>query len=237
LGDPSTSDVWRATGEELLASNREQETLIEALLTLASSEGGLDHREPVDLAVIARSVLLDRRDSNPLGLDIDTTLASAPVDGGPRLVESLVANLVDNALTHNNEGGRVEVATGCTDGCAVLTVTNTGPVIPPTEIQRLFQPFQRLDPYRIHHDKGHGLGLSIVRAIATAHGAVITAQPSPQGGISIEVAFPPPDPHESGNARRSPTKATMRTRPVPRSEPAKEAAPPGRRPTVPSESH
>lgn len=73
-------------------------------------------------------------------------------------------------------------------------ISNTGPVIPPAEVDRLFQAFQRLDPRRIHHGAGHGLGLSIVRAIATAHGATISALALPRGGISIEVTFPPPAP-------------------------------------------
>jgi signal transduction histidine kinase len=191
LGDPSTSDVWRSTGRELLVSNREQESLIEALLTLASSESGLEHRDPCDLSDTVRTILRDRDGANPRGLHIDATLESAPLEGDPRLLERLVGNLLDNALTHNLDGGRVDVSTARRDGVAVLTVTNTGPVIPASEIDRLFQPFQRLDPDRIHRDNGHGLGLSIVRAIAAAHGAAISAKPSPDGGISIEVAFPP----------------------------------------------
>lgn len=191
LGDPSTTtEVWRSTGHELLASNREQETLIEALLTLATSESGLDHREPVDLSVVAHSVLLSRPDTDCLGLRIDRTTASAPLHGDPRLLEALVANLVDNAITHNVEGGRVHVSSGGSDGTAWLSVSNSGPVISRTEIDRLFQPFQRLSPHRIRRNNGHGLGLSIVHAIATAHGATITAQPSPQGGLFIQITFP-----------------------------------------------
>lgn len=131
-------------------------------------------------------------DTDVLGLDIDVNLAPAPVKGDPRLVESLVANLVDNAIIHNVQGGRVEVST-CTedDGAAVLTVTNTGPIVPPSEVDRLFQPFQRLERHRVHHLRGHGLGLSIVRGIAAAHGATVTAQPSPAGGLSVTVVFPP----------------------------------------------
>jgi signal transduction histidine kinase len=192
LGDPSTPDLWRKTGQELLTSNRELETLIDALLTLASSEGGLDDHEPADLSAIAERVLRERNDGDRLGLDIDATLSAAPLDGDPRLVESLVANLLDNAIRHNVEGGDVHLSTTSKDGSAVLTVSNTGPIIPPSEIDRLFQPFQRLDPRRIRHGNGHGLGLSIIRAIATAHGATITAQPSPGGGMSIEITFPPP---------------------------------------------
>jgi signal transduction histidine kinase len=70
-------------------------------------------------------------------------------------------------------------------------VTNTGPLIAPSEIDRLFRPFQRLDPRRTHHKNGHGLGLSIVRAIATSHNAAVSARPRPDGGLSVTVTFPP----------------------------------------------
>jgi signal transduction histidine kinase len=71
-------------------------------------------------------------------------------------------------------------------------VTNSGQVIPLTEVGRLFQPFQRLGPRTARGDGGHGLGLSIVKAIATAHDAVITPQPRPGGGLAIDVSFPSP---------------------------------------------
>ena len=112
--------------------------------------------------------------------------------GDPLLVERLVANLLTNAVRHNIPGGRVEVRTGVKDGRAVLSVTNTGPLIPPAEVDRLFQPFQRLDPRRATCQDGHGLGLSIVRAIATAHDATITAHPMPDGGLWVSVSFPQP---------------------------------------------
>ena len=109
----------------------------------------------------------------------------------------------------------VEVATGVRAGKSVLSVANSGPVIPPTEIDRLFQPFQRLDGRRSHHNDGHGLGLSIVRAIATAHGATVVARPSADGGVSIEVAFPrAAHPQHSSDKtaddHRSPIKVTRR---------------------------
>ena len=190
LGDPSTSDVWRSAGQELLDSNREQETLIDALLTLASSERGLDGREPVDLSDIARAVANERCDNQGLGLHIDANLKPASLDGDPRLIECLIVNLVDNAVTHNVEGGSVHISTGSDDGQVLLTVTNTGPVIPSAEIDRLFQPFQRLDRNRVHRSNRHGLGLSIVRAIANSHEATISVEPQPEGGLTLSVAFP-----------------------------------------------
>jgi len=192
--DPaSTVDTWQAVSQELLASNAEQERLIEALLTLASSEGALAQREPVDLAAVAGEALATSRPGiGRLGLHVHTDVQPAALDGDPLLVQQLVANLIDNAVRHNITGGDVLVTTGTCGAHAVLTVANSGPVIPPAEVGRLFQPFQRLGPRRARRDNGHGLGLSIVKAIATAHGATITPHPRPAGGLTIDVTFPPP---------------------------------------------
>jgi signal transduction histidine kinase len=190
LDDPSTSEVWKSTGEELLASNREQETLIEALLALASSESGLNGREPVDLAVIVTDTLNDlRSDIDRLRIRVDEVTTPTLLEGDPLLVERLVANLLTNAVRHNVLNGRMEIVTRVDQGQAVLSVTNTGPFIPPGEVDRLFQPFQRLDPRRVRFNHGHGLGLSIVQAIATAHQASISAKPMPDGGLSVSVIF------------------------------------------------
>jgi len=101
-----------------------------------------------------------------------------------------VANLVGNAVRHNVVGGKIEISTVTSDGHAVLAVANTGPPIPPEAVARLFHPFARLDGRRLRHDNGHGLGLSIVRAISAAHGASITAHARRGGGLSVEVTFP-----------------------------------------------
>jgi signal transduction histidine kinase len=74
---------------------------------------------------------------------------------------------------------------------AFLSFTNTGPIVPPEQLERLFQPFQRLGDARTHHNNGHGLGLSIVQAIATAHHGELSTRPRAQGGLTIEVSFPP----------------------------------------------
>jgi signal transduction histidine kinase len=123
---------------------------------------------------------------------VETVLEAAPASGDTRLVESLVANLVDNALRHNIPGGRVEVMTSATtDGGARIAVRNSGPIVPPEEVDRLFDPFQQLHGRRIRYGEGHGLGLAIVRAIAVAHGAALVAHARPTGGLDIAVTFPP----------------------------------------------
>jgi signal transduction histidine kinase len=206
-----TNAAWRSTAKEVLAYSEEQTRLIEALLSLASSESGVDGYEPLNLADIVVSVLVDLRpEAERSGIHISNSTMSAPLEGDRLLVERLVANLLNNAIRHNSVDGRVEVATEVSDDHAVLTVTNTGSLVPPAEVDRLFQPFQRLDPRRVHHKDGHGLGLSIVRAIATAHQAVISARPLPDGGLSVSVLFPQStDEHRFGLPSRAALEASV----------------------------
>jgi signal transduction histidine kinase len=192
LSDPgATLTSSRATFRRLLAISEQQGRLLEALLTLASSERGLDHRQPLDLSVLTGQVLRAwRPEIDRLGLELRATLAPAPTAGDPALVERLVANLLDNAVRYNLPGGQVEVATETNAGHSLVSVANTGPVIPPAQADRLFEPFQRRGDRTAHDDGHHGIGLSIVRAIAIAHDATLTARPPPEGGLAVEVAFP-----------------------------------------------
>jgi signal transduction histidine kinase len=194
LADPdATADALRATCEQLLVLGQQQEHLIESLLTLASSQGGLQQREPVDLAALTRQVVGSRgQEAAARSVRIETDLHAAVAAGDPRLAESLVANLVDNALRHNVTGGLVEIVTSATGATAALSISNTGPVIPAAAVDRLFQPFQQLGGERISLGHGYGLGLAIVAAIASAHGATITATARPAGGLHVTVTFGPP---------------------------------------------
>jgi signal transduction histidine kinase len=184
LADPeATVDTLRTTCHDLVDLSEHQERLIDALLTLASTERGIEQCEPVDLA----RIVTDTVDTHQTGV-IRATLNPATMAGDPRLIESLVANLIENALRHNVPGGWVSVDTSTLDGRAHLRVGNSGPVIQPDDVERLFQPFQRLEG-RVRRIEGHGLGLAIVRAIATAHGASLAATARPEGGLSVEVTF------------------------------------------------
>jgi signal transduction histidine kinase len=196
LADPDADAAsLRAAHERVLASGAQQERILEALLTLSRGQGGLDRREPFDLGPLASQVLHARQpEAQDRQLDLHTALAPAPATGDPRLAERLIANLVDNALRHNAPGGYVEVVTGTRGSRPVLSVINTGPVVPAEAVDRLLQPFQRLRPNRTGHGDGLGLGLSIVQAIAQAHGATLTISSQPSGGLRAEVSFPRPSP-------------------------------------------
>jgi signal transduction histidine kinase len=192
LADPDASTgTLQATCEQLLTLNDQQERLIDGLLTLASSERGVAEWESVDLAIVAAAVVKARREeAGRRGISVESSLDGAPAAGDPSLVESMVANLIDNALRHNVAGGHVEITTRVADGRATLAVRNTGIVIAPGEVERLSRPFQRQGTERVGHGDGHGLGLAIVYAIAQAHNASLAARVRPEGGLDVEVSFP-----------------------------------------------
>lgn len=199
LADPN-ADVatLRAMCEKLLVLEGQQERLIDGLLTLASSERGIEQRTVIGLAGVAKRVALGREpEADRRHIRIDTKFDAALVIGDPSLVESLIANLVDNAIRHNVAEGLVQIRTTTEAGRAKLLVSNTGAVIPEGEVERLFQPFQRLGQARTGRG-GHGLGLAIVRAIANAHGATVTAHARPWGGLDIDVSFPVSKPGSKG---------------------------------------
>jgi signal transduction histidine kinase len=192
LADPDANFTsLRAAHERVLASEQQLEQMIDALLNPTRGQAGLERREHLDLAALASKALL-ARESEAAGRDLDVraTLATAPAAGDPRLVERLIANLIDNAIRHNVPRGHVEITTGTCHQRAFLAVANSGPTIPPEEVPRLLQPFQRLHGTRTIHASGNGLGLAIVDAIAAAHRATLTAQPRPDGGLTVEVTFP-----------------------------------------------
>jgi len=194
LADPGlTLDTLRGVCGKLLASGAGQERLIDALLTLASSERGLEEQESFDLADTARRTLtqdaLDR--ARHRGLQVHTSISAAATVGDRELTQRLVINLVDNAIRHSDDNGHIILATGTRAGQPFLSIANTGPVIAGAEISRLLEPFQQLSGQRTSHRDGHGLGLAIVAAIATAHHARLTLRPLPEGGLDVEVCFPP----------------------------------------------
>ncbi|SNS64500.1 Signal transduction histidine kinase [Actinomadura meyerae] len=193
LGDPEASEDLRTVGRTLLATNARHERLIEGLLLLARSERELTARTPVDMAEVAAAVLEQsaRRDhDNDVAVHPELTRGTAL--GDPVLLEHLVSNLVENAIKHNEaEGGELWIRTGMLDGYATVQVENTGPVVPAYEVERLFEPFRRLNADRVESSKGAGLGLSIVRSVVLAHRGAVYAAPRPGGGLIVTVRLPP----------------------------------------------
>jgi signal transduction histidine kinase len=183
----ATADGWRDVAESVLRACLYQERLLEACLTLVRSQDGSKRREPVDLATVADEAVR-AHDLGELGSVVE--LEPAWTTGDPDLLERLTVNLVSNAIRHNVVPGRLEVATRTVFGRAVLSVANTGPLIAPADLGRLFLPFERLISRPRSFADGVGLGLAIVDAIANAHDATVRVRARNGGGLGIHVAFP-----------------------------------------------
>ena len=193
LADPRADAAsLRAAHERVLAAEQHLEQMIEALLALTRGQAGLRRHEQVDLAALAvEAMLLYDAELAENGLELRRNLGAAPVQGDPRLIERLIANLVQNAVRHNLPGGWLEVTTGTRQRRPFVAVANTGPVVDSAEVERLFQPFERLGTARTVHGAGYGLGLSIVRAVAGAHRADVAVRARTDGGLLVEVEFAP----------------------------------------------
>jgi signal transduction histidine kinase len=191
LADPDGSAELQQLGKTLLATNERSEQLVEGLLLLARSDNEIVDRKPVDLAEAASQALdQTRSEAHHRGVKLRGSLKSAVVQGNGVLLERIALNLVQNAVRYNTPDGWVEVTTATEAGQALLMVSNTGPVVPAYEIDNLFEPFRRLRTERTGSDKGVGLGLSIARSVARAHGGGISAVPRDGGGLVMRVAIP-----------------------------------------------
>ncbi len=205
LADPgATVADLRTMGDVVRDASVRADLLVDALLVLARSEGqartGLEQREPVDLAdLVPPAVSAVSAEASARCLSVRADVAPACTEGDPHLLGRLVGNLVENAVRHNVDGGWVDLRTGSAEGAgAWLAVANSGPEVPAGEVDELFQPFRRGGTARTG-SRGAGLGLSIVRAVAAAHGGAVSAEVRSGGGLEVTVRLPAPS--------RTPTRA------------------------------
>jgi signal transduction histidine kinase len=166
--------------------------LMEGLLTLARLEhGARAGSEVVSLGQAASDALAAREQAIAgLRLSVGQALADAPVRGSGILLARMTGNLVDNAVRHNEPGGWIRVVTQTGGRLAGLTVESGGRVLQEQEVRELARPFRRLRADRTGSDEGLGLGLSIVAAIATAHGGELELHAIPGGGLRAVVTLP-----------------------------------------------
>ncbi len=200
LGDPDVSQETRRLGEGLLQVNRRNENLIDGLLVLASSEQRLEVRARVDLAeVTGRAIMSAQSEADSRRIRIESNLQSGYVTGDPALLERLAHNLIDNAVRYNTGSGLgwIRVAVAAERDYVWLGVENTGPIVATSDLDVIFEPFRRLPSHERITDtgttpgaRGAGLGLSIVRSVAIAHGGGVSAAARPEGGLIITVTLP-----------------------------------------------
>jgi signal transduction histidine kinase len=184
-----TPEQLEAMAAKVGRSIARAQATIDALLTLATSEQVRVTSESVDLATAAEDALESAAPSiAEHSLAIDATLEAAPTSGDPVLLERMIANLIDNAVRHNQPEGWIRVHTCTRNGHAVFQIANSGPHVPEEIIPSLFEPFGRAEQ-RLNPTEGVGLGLSIARAIGAAHGATLNARSRPDGGLDISLSL------------------------------------------------
>jgi len=187
------------------------EAMVDGLLTLAVSQQGQARHEDVDLATMAEDALdAASSDIEAAGLTVDAVLDPAETVGDQLLLDRMIANLVTNAVRHNNAGGSIRVRTGTAGQSAFFEVANSGPFVPEADIPSLFEPFGRAAA-RVRPTTGVGLGLSIVQAIGVAHGATVVTRSQPEGGLAVSVVL---------SARRTGVESVIRELDRRRSTPA-----------------
>ncbi|MGW2149642.1 sensor histidine kinase [Nonomuraea bangladeshensis] len=188
---PDATDDVKRLGESLLLVNARHERLIDGLLALAEGEQAVLDRRPFDLTDVAEHVLDQAAaEAAEREVTIHRLLDPAPTTGEAVLVERLVQNLLENAIRHNHPKGEVWLSTRRRAERVELVVANTGLPVPAYEIETIFEPFRRLHGDRLRSDRGSGLGLSIVKVIAEAHGGTVTGWPREEGGLTITVELP-----------------------------------------------
>jgi signal transduction histidine kinase len=192
LSNPNPSqEELRAMAEVVRQASDRSERLIDSLLTLARTEGGTMGDNVVDLRMLAGRVL-DRfgPQAEQRSIRLGRSLLPAEVRGDEVLLERLIENLVENAIRYDRPGGWVDVATRSRADGATLSVRNGGDGTRVAEVESLFEPFRRGDQDRVRSDRGVGLGLAIVRAVAKAHGGRVEATSPDTGGLDVRVELP-----------------------------------------------
>ncbi len=166
--------------------------LVEGFLTLARAQNGaLADRATVSLKRLVDDALDAQRDAiAERGLTVEEALGAAPVRGNRTLLSRMVGNVVDNAVRHNRPAGWLTVRTGVDGAVASVIVDSGGQPLVNSQARELGMPFHRVAGSRTGSDHGVGLGLSIVTAIAQAHGGSVSLEPHPGGGLRVTIQLP-----------------------------------------------
>jgi two-component system sensor histidine kinase VanS len=192
LAEPESVDVEQL-GRRLRETNTRSLETVEALLTLADASAGRGDDRPVDVrALVTEAAHRVAPAASSAGTALDCRLGDVVVDGDRELVSALVVNLLENAVRHGRQGGRISVALNG----RTLTVRNDGDVLEPDEVARLTGAFHR-GRGRVSGPGGHGLGLAIVAAICDRHAARLELSPEPGGGLRVDVEFAAPRPDDA----------------------------------------
>lgn len=178
-------DAPDAVREAAAGDIAEMREMIGAALSFVKDMSQPVTRSAIDLrTLIQRQTQASRQMGEPVG---DGRMEPAWIEGDPSGIARMLDNLIGNAVTY---GRSAVVCLGVEKDSAVIEILDEGPGIPEALLERVFEPFFRLEPSRNRHTGGAGLGLASARAVARAHGGDLTLANRPQGGLRAQVTLP-----------------------------------------------
>lgn len=185
----------RELDAELRVDLEHADRLLEGFLTLARAQNGeLDEHNQVALEPIIAAALTARADQIAAKqLTVETHLAALETTGSATLLRRMIENVIENAVRHNQPGGAIELTLAPLGGQqGRVVIESSGPVLDQDAVAALAQPFKRLSEERTGSQNGHGLGLSIVAAVAAAHGGSLDLHARAEGGLRVQITLPAP---------------------------------------------
>jgi signal transduction histidine kinase len=183
----------RELDAELRVDLNHADRLLESFLTLARAQDGqLDERRQTALEpVISAALIAQAEQIAAKRLTVETRLADVHVAGSATLLGRMIENVIENAVRHNQPGGSIELTLAPSTGQrARVTIASSGPMLDQDAVALLAEPFKRLSQERIGSQNGHGLGLSIVAAIAAAHDGSLDLYARAEGGLRVQITLP-----------------------------------------------
>jgi signal transduction histidine kinase len=186
--DTADAAELRSMAEKVRTQVIRHEELIEKLLFIARTNNAPIDASPLDLAGLVAKVRADT-DLSAVA-KVNERLSPAPINGDLVLMSRLVANLIDNARSHNVERGYIDLSTSTSETTVQLVVANSGPPLTRAQLEMIRLPFRRVERDRTQTTRGLGLGLAIVESIAHAHGGIVGLEAISSGGLRVTVTLP-----------------------------------------------
>lgn len=195
---PDLADL-RGLIERISEVNQSNIETVGAMLDLATAENVTVLPEPIDLVVLAQTVVTDLRDdAASLDVEFKGPAGRAVASGSPVLVRQAVSNLLRNAIHHNHSGGHASITLSSSQGRARLTVSNSGPTVVAADLDAFVEPFTRGTGRSLTRGSGHGLGLAIADAAIAANDGTLDLAPNAAGGLTVTIDLPSADIETAG---------------------------------------
>ena len=211
VAKPQSSSPEIGVLEQKLREGLDQaDRLLESFLTLARAQhGAFAEQRGVSLSQILLQAIGARAESiSEKRIEVAEQITDAWLPGSETLLSRMVENVIENAVRHNQPGGWMRVRTETAQRTVAIVVESGGAQLEQSAVEQLAQPFRRLRAERTGSERGVGLGLSIVSAIASAHGGELELKARAEGGLQVTIRLPLTQPQEPERSSATPSTPT-----------------------------